>query len=157
MLLFSCKYESISRFPQLRDFSLFNSLSWCDTAASFFGRLYGSYTPPLPQSMPIPFTSFLSSSNPPVSIRVPLPFAQRKSTAGFLAGATTGALIVYAFWTYIAPLGAATPSLPSTVLNGVTGVVDHGKLALVAAVVGILAGIAEAIGILSIFCCMKFH
>ncbi|EST09271.1 Phosphatidate cytidylyltransferase [Kalmanozyma brasiliensis GHG001] len=51
-------------------------LSWCDTSASLFGRLFGKYTPPLPHP----------------------PFARRKSTAGFLAAVVTGALTAYLFW-----------------------------------------------------------
>ena len=57
-------------------FGALHSLSWCDTSASVFGRLFGKYTPPLP--------------NPP--------FASRKSLAGFLAAVTGGALTAYAFW-----------------------------------------------------------
>lgn len=51
-------------------------LSWCDTSASTFGRLFGRYTPPLPHP----------------------PFARRKSTAGFLAAVVTGAFTAYLFW-----------------------------------------------------------
>lgn len=51
-------------------------LSWCDTAASTFGRLFGRYTPPLPSP----------------------PFARRKSTAGFVAAIVSGALTSYLFW-----------------------------------------------------------
>lgn len=137
----------LSFYPQDIAVASILILSWCDTTASFFGRLYGAYTPPLPQSMPIPFSSFLSSSTPPTCVRVSLPFARRKSVAGFIAGATTGALIVFAFWTYVAPLGAIPPSLPSVVLNKATGALNQGKLALVAGVVGVLAGVAEAIDI----------
>ncbi|KIS67025.1 diacylglycerol kinase [Mycosarcoma maydis] len=51
-------------------------LSWCDTAASTFGRLFGRYTPALPSP----------------------PFARRKSTAGFIAAIVSGALTTYLFW-----------------------------------------------------------
>ncbi|GAC95993.1 hypothetical protein PHSY_003571 [Pseudozyma hubeiensis SY62] len=51
-------------------------LSWCDTAASTFGRLFGRYTPALPSP----------------------PFARRKSTAGFIAAIVSGALTSYLFW-----------------------------------------------------------
>ena len=51
-------------------------LSWCDTCASTFGRLFGRYTPPLPSP----------------------PFARRKSLAGFLAAIVSGALTSYFFW-----------------------------------------------------------
>lgn len=62
-------------------------LSWCDTAASTFGRAFGKYTPPLPSP----------------------PFARRKSTAGFLAAVVSGALTSYFFWcTSIASSGVRT-------------------------------------------------
>lgn len=51
-------------------------LSWCDTSASTFGRLFGRYTPALPSP----------------------PFASRKSTAGFVAAIASGALTSYLFW-----------------------------------------------------------
>ncbi|RDX41727.1 hypothetical protein OH76DRAFT_1422939 [Lentinus brumalis] len=69
-------------------------LSWADTAASTFGRLWGALTPPLPRSIPlIPYVPFLR-----------LPLAQRKSFAGFLAGAFTGAAIAVGFWGYFYPV-----------------------------------------------------
>ncbi|KAK0555565.1 Diacylglycerol kinase [Tilletia horrida] len=52
------------------------TLSWADTAASLFGRIFGSFTPPLPSP----------------------PFASRKSLAGFLAAAAAGAGIAALFW-----------------------------------------------------------
>ncbi|CAD6906622.1 unnamed protein product [Tilletia controversa] len=52
------------------------TLSWADTAASLFGRMFGSFTPPLPSP----------------------PFASRKSLAGFIAAALTGAGIAALFW-----------------------------------------------------------
>lgn len=48
-------------------------LSWADTAASTFGRMYGRWTPKLPWS-------------------------RRKSLAGFVAAAVTGSGIVLGFW-----------------------------------------------------------
>lgn len=48
-------------------------LSWADTAASTFGRMYGRWTPKLPWS-------------------------RRKSLAGFAAAAATGSGIVLGFW-----------------------------------------------------------
>lgn len=51
-------------------------LSWADTSASVFGRLYGSRTPPLPSP----------------------PFATRKSTAGFSAAIVAGTLTAAVFW-----------------------------------------------------------
>ena len=61
-------------------------LSWCDTGASIFGRLFGRYTPPLP------FNGKL--------------FAPRKSLAGSLASASIGAFAVYIFYTYLAASGS---------------------------------------------------
>jgi len=60
-------------------------LSWADTAASTFGRLWGRYTPALPKTL------------------LGLPLAPRKSLAGFLAASITGGLAAAAFWGYIAP------------------------------------------------------
>ncbi|KAI0799995.1 hypothetical protein C8Q74DRAFT_1444007 [Fomes fomentarius] len=69
-------------------------LSWADTAASTIGRLWGAYTPPLPRSIPIiPFIPFLR-----------LPLAPRKSLAGFLASAFTGAAIAVGFWGLFYPV-----------------------------------------------------
>lgn len=51
-------------------------LSWADTAASVFGRLFGRYTPPLPSP----------------------PFAARKSLSGFLAALIAGAGVALLFW-----------------------------------------------------------
>ncbi|KAH8112233.1 hypothetical protein DFH11DRAFT_1608669 [Phellopilus nigrolimitatus] len=117
-------------------------LSWCDTAASFFGRLYGLHTRPLPQFFTFPFTSS----------HIPLPFAQRKSLAGFLAGTATGALIAFGFWGWLAPFGSTASSLPKVItmfgnmnMNPAVPAVD--KLSIVAVTTGLLAGIAEAIDI----------
>lgn len=52
------------------------SLSWADTCASVFGRLFGRYTPPLPSP----------------------PFAARKSLSGFIAAIIAGSLTAYLFW-----------------------------------------------------------
>ncbi|KAI0037024.1 hypothetical protein K488DRAFT_67184 [Vararia minispora EC-137] len=60
-------------------------LSWADTAASTFGRLWGRYTPPLPRRL------------------LGLPLAPRKSLAGFLAAAITGTTITAGFWLLLAP------------------------------------------------------
>ncbi|KAH9921934.1 uncharacterized protein BXZ73DRAFT_51542 [Epithele typhae] len=69
-------------------------LSWADTAASTFGRLWGRYTPPLPRSISlIPFVPFAR-----------LPLAPRKSFAGFLAGSVTGAAITVTFWGFCYPV-----------------------------------------------------
>lgn len=64
-------------------FSSHRSLSWSDTTASIFGRLFGAQSPKLPANVPgLPF----------------LPFAKRKSLAGFLAAAITGFAIAVGFW-----------------------------------------------------------
>ncbi|EJF59713.1 hypothetical protein BD309DRAFT_869770 [Dichomitus squalens] len=69
-------------------------LSWADTAASTIGRLWGTYTPPLPRSLPlIPYAPFFR-----------LPLAPRKSLAGFLAGSITGAAIAVGFWGFWYPV-----------------------------------------------------
>ncbi|CAO1638331.1 unnamed protein product [Sympodiomycopsis kandeliae] len=51
-------------------------LSWADTCASVFGRLFGRYTPPLPSP----------------------PFATRKSLSGFIAAIVAGSCTAYLFW-----------------------------------------------------------
>jgi len=63
-------------------------LSWADTAASTFGRLWGSYTPALPRRLPL----------------LGLPLAPRKSLAGFIAASLTGAAIAVGFWSSFASL-----------------------------------------------------
>jgi diacylglycerol kinase (CTP) len=81
-----------------------NSLSWADTAASTFGRLWGSRTPPLPPCIPI----------------LGFPLAPRKSLAGFLAASITGAAIVFSFWSWLAPaVGGVNPAWDWT--HGVSG------------------------------------
>ena len=127
-------FSLLSTHPNPSHFTL-SSLSWCDTSASTFGRMFGYLTPPLPQSLPIPFAS----------ARLPLPFARRKSTAGFIASSLTGALIVFGFWTLLAPYGAQPASLPDAVLldNRTPASLP---LAIIAIVSGVLAGVAEAIG-----------
>ena len=97
--------------------------------------MYGSQTSRLPQSLSLPFTS----------LRLPLPFAKRKSIAGFSAGAATGALIVFGFWRWLAPLGAQPSSLPK-VIQYDSSFASLARLACVAVVGGLLAGFAEAIG-----------
>jgi diacylglycerol kinase (CTP) len=79
-------------------------LSWADTAASTFGRLWGSRTPPLPARVP-----FLG-----------LPLAPRKSLAGFLAAFVTGTAVVFSFWSWFAPaVGGVDPTWDWT--RGVSG------------------------------------
>ncbi|KAJ7226831.1 hypothetical protein GGX14DRAFT_627191 [Mycena pura] len=102
-------------------------LSWADTAASTLGRMYGPRTPPLPSSLSLAWLPswvwiplVLLSPPPPSSaaqtnghvkenpkpLRRPrhlrLPFAPRKSTAGFIAACTAGALVALMFWAGIA-------------------------------------------------------
>ncbi|KAJ9494816.1 Diacylglycerol kinase [Exophiala xenobiotica] len=60
-------------------------LSWCDTAASTFGRLYGRYT---------------------IRLR------RGKSLAGSLAAFVTGALVAIFFWGYLAPRTGSFPDDP---------------------------------------------
>lgn len=123
------------------------SLSWADTAASTFGRLFGSRTPRLPARTPI----------------LRLPLSPRKSLAGFLAATITGAIIAIGFWGWVAPLrhgGTATswhwdnissgtlPSLHSPVSSGTAlfcagGWVGLGVIGLFS---GIVSGVAEALG-----------
>ena len=132
-----------------------NSLSWADTAASTFGRLWGSYTPPLPSRIPI----------------LGLPFAPRKSLAGFLAASITGAVVVFSFWSWLVPavggvdttwdwtLGVSGPGVDHSALGqgakallrdaGISGLPTGGwlGLAVVSVVSGLVTGIAEALGI----------
>ncbi|KAJ3492036.1 hypothetical protein NLI96_g330 [Meripilus lineatus] len=69
-------------------------LSWADTAASTFGRMFGRYTPPLPRRVPI----------------LGIPFAPRKSLAGFIAGSLAGAAVAAGFWGWIARWGISSRS-----------------------------------------------
>jgi diacylglycerol kinase (CTP) len=87
-------------------------LSWADTAASTFGRLWGRYTPPLPSRVPI----------------LGLPLAPRKSLAGFLAASITGAAIVFSLWSWLLPaVGGPEPAWDWT--RGVSGPgVDHSPM-----------------------------
>lgn len=59
-------------------------LSWCDTAASIFGRIFGKYTP---------------------SLRPQWLFAKRKSLAGTLAAVLTGTLTAYIFFGRLVHIG----------------------------------------------------
>lgn len=128
-------------------------LSWADTAASTFGRLWGRHTPPLPSRVPI----------------LGLPLAPRKSLAGFLAASITGAAIVFSLWSWLVPaVGGAEPAWDWT--RGVSGPgVDHSPigqsvkavlrdagisglptggwmgLAVISIVSGVVTGIAEAL------------
>ncbi|KAL6297952.1 hypothetical protein BKA93DRAFT_745105 [Sparassis latifolia] len=100
-------------------------LSWADTAASTFGRLFGAYTPPLPRALPL----------------LNIPLARRKSLAGFIAGSLTGALIAIGVWGWFAPVRRVdfgwppnAPELRKWVGLGIVGLVS-----------GLVSGIAEAL------------
>lgn len=125
------------------------SLSWADTAASTIGRLWGASTPPLPPQTPI----------------LRLPLAPRKSTAGFIAAAVTGTLITVGFYKYLGPM--RPHDLTWTFENGVSSLkpapnvisetlakwgwegLNTGGwagLGLIGVVAGLVAGVAEALG-----------
>jgi CDP-diglyceride synthetase len=114
------------------------SLSWADTAASTFGRLYGPATRKLPARLPL----------------LGLPLAPRKSVAGFAAATITGALIAVGFWGFVAPLREGGAHLSWTWEGGVrnpdTGASlgGGGALGLLALSVfaGLVSGVAEALG-----------
>jgi len=128
-------------------------LSWADTNASTFGRLWGRYTPALPSSI------------------LGLPLAPRKSLAGFIAGSLTGGLTAMFFYSYVAPL-AMNPEITWTWDQGVIGyglpapndvlgdAVKNGMaklgisavhtggwvgLGIIGVVAGIVSGVAEAL------------
>ncbi|KIJ16279.1 hypothetical protein PAXINDRAFT_168442, partial [Paxillus involutus ATCC 200175] len=117
-------------------------LSWADTAASTFGRLYGRLTPPLPQRL----------------FGV-LPLAPRKSLAGFIAASVTGAAVATGFWALIGPMrdsgltwsweGGVSPAFSgggssSTAFSGWVGIVTIGIVA------GLVSGVAEALDLGSV-------
>lgn len=114
-------------------------LSWCDTAASTFGRLYGRYTWPLPRSL------------------LGLPLAPRKSVAGFVAAVITGAAIAIGFWGWAVPqwqgyaVSAAeqwgqvswkwSSAAGTGIING-----EWPSLVVVGLITGLISGITEALG-----------
>lgn len=116
-------------------------LSWADTAASTFGRLWGRYTPPLPTRMPL----------------LRLPLAPRKSLAGFIAASVTGGAIAASFWAYVAPIRPTNISW--TYENGVSDALRMASpsiecrwngggwlgLAAITVTAGIVSGVAEAL------------
>ncbi|KAI0311654.1 hypothetical protein OF83DRAFT_1177364 [Amylostereum chailletii] len=126
-------------------------LSWADTAASTFGRLWGYLTPPLPRHL------------------LGLPLAPRKSLAGFTAAAISGSVIVFSFWRWLAPAvgdslaswtwesGVAAHAVDTSVVAdtvkgalrdaGFQGVPTGGLvgLAAISIVAGLVTGIAEAL------------
>ena len=82
---------SLQRFDSISylDSNPIPSLSWADTAACTFGRLYGSHTRKIPARIPL----------------LRLPLAPRKSLAGFTAATTiTGDAAALGFWGFVAPI-----------------------------------------------------
>lgn len=133
---------------QVTDPRLPHSLSWADTAASTFGRLYGSRTPRLPKRL---FGLF--------------PLAPRKSLAGFAAATLTGAAIGMGFWAFLGPArehgltwtwqdgvsqsfigGTRGGSGSSPTFAGWVGLLTIGVFA------GLVTGIAEALGTCYMLC-----
>ncbi|ETW77212.1 hypothetical protein HETIRDRAFT_446249 [Heterobasidion irregulare TC 32-1] len=127
-------------------------LSWADTAASTFGRLWGRHTPPLPAHI------------------LGLPLAPRKSLAGFLAAALTGAGICAAFYAHLGSdavrAGASWDFVRGVAAQGVDGSAVGGAvrawlreragfegvavggwagLAMISIVTGVVAALAEAL------------
>jgi len=119
-------------------------LSWADTSASTFGRLWGKKTRALPRR-------FLG-----------LPFAPRKSLAGFIAASVTGALTSVAFWGWFAPSvsrsvswtwadGFSRSSATGDYLNNVNqerGPLHFGGwlgLGVIGIFAGLVSGVAEAL------------
>lgn len=125
-------------------------LSWADTNASTFGRLWGRKTRALPRS-------FLG-----------LPFAPRKSLAGFVAASLTGSLTAVTFWGWFAPL-ANRPEVSWTWDDGFSapfstgdyafGYVETqnplnfggwGGLGIIGISAGLVSGVAEALDLGSV-------
>ncbi|KAG6840278.1 hypothetical protein C0991_007766 [Blastosporella zonata] len=122
-------------------------LSWADTTASTFGRMFGSRTPPLPPRTPI----------------LRLPLAPRKSLAGFIAATITGTAIALAFWGLIAPVRnditwawdegvLASSTKPPSILpalgvtaSGLAGAPGFLGLGAISLVAGLVSGVAEAL------------
>ena len=116
-------------------------LSWADTAASTFGRLYGPSTGKLPSgSIPVPLPLLKSNRWPRLG------FAARKSVAGFIASTTTGFLIATSFWGCFAqfrdgpPHASWSPSSTSGRLRGTIGLLTVGGIS------GLISGVTEALG-----------
>lgn len=135
-------YVASCSFQRVTDLRSSYSLSWADTAASTFGRLYGNRTPPLPKRL---FGLF--------------PLAPRKSLAGFTAASLTGAAIAMGFWSFLGPVrehgltwtwqlgvsqsfigGVRGGSGSSLTFAGWVGLLTIGVFA------GLVTGIAEALG-----------
>lgn len=112
----------------------FSSLAFADTAASTIGRLWGSYTPRLPSHLPI----------------LGLPLAPRKSLAGFIAAAITGAAAVAGFWgAGLVDMGVADPvwTLQQGLVESKTGLLSgYAGLGALSVVGGLISAVAEALG-----------
>jgi len=125
-------------------------LSWADTNASTFGRLWGKKTRALPRSL------------------LGLPFAPRKSLAGFIAASLTGSLTAVTFWGWFAPL-VNRPEVSWTWVNGFSvsstakdhilrGITGRGSvnlggwvgLGIIGVFAGLVSGVAEALDLGSV-------
>ena len=128
-----------------------NRLSWADTSASTFGRLWGKKTRALPRS-------FLG-----------LPFAPRKSLAGFVAASLTSALTAVAFWGWFAPLvnrpaswtwvdgfSATGYYIPDNVNQGPPNFGGWVGLGIIGTFAGLVSGVAEALGDLLVCILLNF-
>jgi diacylglycerol kinase (CTP) len=115
-------------------------LSWADTTASTFGRLYGSSTRKLPSRLPI----------------LRLPLAPRKSLAGFIAATLTGAAIAAGFWGLAAPARFGGRDVTWSWSEGVRQVTQGAEtqafgaggvwgLVAITVVAGLVSGVAEAL------------
>lgn len=106
-------------------------LSWADTTASTFGRLYGRHAPRLPKRLPI----------------LGLPLAPRKSFVGFFAASVTGALIAFGFWGWLAPMRQLDQALSWSWEGGINGAGCAGLWGLLrlSLFTGLVTGVAEAL------------
>ncbi|KAL7272273.1 Diacylglycerol kinase [Rhizina undulata] len=103
-------------------------LSWCDTAASTFGRAWGRYTPRI---------------------------RKNKSLAGSLASFVVGALTAAAFWGWIVPSAGSFPDDPvgAVMWSGRLGIEGVGEvkggwaLAVMSVVTGLVASVSEAMDV----------
>ncbi|KAF8874858.1 hypothetical protein BD779DRAFT_1565442 [Infundibulicybe gibba] len=107
-------------------------LSWADTAASTVGRLCSSFSPALPARLPL----------------LRLPLAPRKSLAGFLAAAVTGAGVAVGLWGWVFPVLAHPRVYAAWTWDGVSphgGLAGWGGLAVLGAVAGLVSAVVEAL------------
>ena len=80
-----------------------------------------------------------------------LPLAPRKSLAGFVAAAVTGAAVAFGFWGFVAPLRAGGRDITWAWEGGVrnaagTGLGGGVGLVVLSVVAGIVSAVAEALG-----------